>query len=310
MGNSHYSDVKYTSRIDHHKTTGTSYFKTDTLVDTGQKLVVDEMLDPSKLNKAGFNIRESVDSDSHPTSKAIAIFFDVTGSMRNVPKLFVEKLGKMMTLLTNQKIVTDPHILFGAIGDAVCDQVPLQIGQFEAGNEMDEWLSRVVREGQGGGQSTESYELAMFYMARHSYLDCHEKRGQKGYLFLMGDETPYPKVSKTQAKKLIGDQAKIDEDIPLAVILKELRQKFEVFWILPSNTDHAHDSTVIGVLQHLFGQNLLLLENPENVCELVASTIGLYEGKQIVDIEDFLKQAGTSEDTIKDTISTLANIIV
>ena len=39
---------------------------------------------------------------------------------------------------------TDPQILFGAIGDATCDRVPLQIGQFESDNRMDDDLGRIV----------------------------------------------------------------------------------------------------------------------------------------------------------------------
>ena len=39
---------------------------------------------------------------------------------------------------------------------------------------------------------TESYELAMYFMARHTALDCHEKRGKRGYLFIIGDEMAYP----------------------------------------------------------------------------------------------------------------------
>ena len=63
---------------------------------------------------------------------------------------------------------SDPQIMFGAIGDATCDRVPLQVGQFESDNRMDDDLGRIVLEGGGGGQMTESYELAMYFMARHT----------------------------------------------------------------------------------------------------------------------------------------------
>ena len=32
----------------------------------------------------------------------------------------------------------------------------------------------------------------MYFMARHTSLDCHEKRGQRGYLFIIGDELRLP----------------------------------------------------------------------------------------------------------------------
>jgi hypothetical protein len=78
--------------------------------------------------------------------------------------------------------------MFGAIGDATCDRAPLQVGQFESDNRMDDDLSRILLEGGGGGQKTESYELAMYFMARHTAADCYEKRGKRGYLFIIGDE--------------------------------------------------------------------------------------------------------------------------
>jgi hypothetical protein len=109
-------------------------------------------------------MRESRDSDEHPESLAIAVLFDVTGSLRHVPRALQEKLPQLLGLLLRQGYVEHPQILFGAIGDATCDRAPLQIGQFESDNRMDDDLGRILLEG-GGGQMTESYELAMYFMA-------------------------------------------------------------------------------------------------------------------------------------------------
>lgn len=46
---------------------------------------------------------------------------------------------------------------------------------------------------------TESYELAMYFMARHTSIDCYEKRGKRGYLFMIGDELAYPKVKRHES---------------------------------------------------------------------------------------------------------------
>ena len=97
----------------------------------------------------------------------------------------------------------DPQILFGAIGDATCDRVPLQIGQFESDNRMDDDLGRIVLEGGGGGQMTESYELALYFMARHTALDCFEKRGRRGYLFIIGDEMAYDRVKAREVRDVM-----------------------------------------------------------------------------------------------------------
>ena len=100
------------------------------------------------------------------------MLFDVTGSMRKVPRVLQTKLPQLLGLLQRQGYASDPQIMFGAIGDATCDRVPLQVGQFESDNRMDDDLGRIVLEGGGGGQMTESYELAMYFMARHTATDC------------------------------------------------------------------------------------------------------------------------------------------
>ena len=131
------------------------------------------------LNPHGVGSRESRDSAEHPASTAIAVMFDVTGSMGEVPVTLQKKLPELLGLLLRKGYVPDPQILFGAIGDATCDSVPLQVGQFESDNRMDENLENIFLEGGGGGQRTESYELAMYFIARHTDIDCWNKRGQQ-----------------------------------------------------------------------------------------------------------------------------------
>src|SRR5512133_104480 len=150
------------------------------------------------LDARGVKSRESRDSAEHPESTAIAVMFDVTGSMGQVPVTLQRKLPDLLGLLLLKGYVTDPQILFGAIGDATCDRVPLQIGQFESDNRMDENLENIFLEGGGGGQQTESYELAMYFVARHTEIDCFSKHGRKGYFLIIGDEKAYARVKKNE----------------------------------------------------------------------------------------------------------------
>ena len=146
-------------------------------------------------------MRESRDSAEHPESLAIAVLFDVTGSMRGVPRALQAKLPQLLGLLLRKGYVEHPQIMFGAIGDATCDRAPLQVGQFESDNRMDDDLGRILLEGGGGGQKTESYELAMYFMARHTAIDCFDKRGRRGYLFIIGDEMAYPRVKRGRGRR-------------------------------------------------------------------------------------------------------------
>ena len=297
MGGTSYSDKVYTSRIVSADADGTDLFTHSADIRSGRTSAkVHEKLDPAKKNKVGKLIRESFDSDEHPDSLPISIFFDVTGSMAGVPRQFVRKLGELMKLLVKKGYVKDPHLMFGAVGDATCDRVPLQVGQYESGNEMDDALSLIHLEGGGGRQQTESYELAMYYIAEHTDLDSLKKRGKKGYLFLMGDETPYENVKAHEVLEHIGDS--LQEDIPTATILKKLRKKFEVFWIIPGGTNNYEDEHVNTYLNKMFGQNLLKLPNPDDVCELIASTIGLNEGYDLNDIKSDLIDVGSDKASV------------
>ncbi len=310
MGGSSYSRSVFDSSMKAHAAAGTSSFTYDADVSAGRAAkVVHADLDPKlvagpKSPYAGKVMRESRDSDAHPNSVAIGIIFDITGSMGKVPRTFVEKLGPLMNLIVKKGYLADPQILFGAVGDETCDVVPLQIGQFESGNEMDAALGKVFIEGGGGGQHYESYELAMYFMARHTSCDCVEKRGKKGYLFIMGDELFREKISKGAVNRIIGD--KLEEDLPTSTVLAELREKWEVIWVFPAGTSYWDSTQTSGPLEKIFEQNFIRLEKPEEVAELIAATIGVAEGYNPKDIVTDLVGAGLSGAAAKRATSALA----
>ena len=252
-------------------------------------------LDPKRKNRAGIIIRESRDNDQHPASTPIAVFFDTTGSMGHIPALLVEKLGSLMKLLVDRKYVTDPQLLFGAINDAGSrSEVPLEVGQFESSNEMDDVVTKIWSgQSGGGGGLNESYELAFYYMARYAALDSLEKRNKKGYFFIIGDEMPYDSVSPDEVLEFVGDTI---QEISTVDILTELRAKFEVFWILP-NTSTARSPEVNQKLTELFGQNLIRMSNAEQVCETIAATIAIQEGRDPREVIKDLKDHGASDAT-------------
>jgi hypothetical protein len=212
--------------------------------------VVHADLDPKLVDSLGRQIRESADSDEHPTATAVAVMFDVTGSMGSVPEELVKRMPALYGLLLRKGYIPDPQVLFGGVGDATCDQFPLQVGQFESDNRSDEDLTKIILEGGGGGQRTESYEMAMYFFARHTRLDSFDKRGEKGFLFFIGDEMPYPKVYMNQTHapatghrppkgvlEVIGDG--LQEDISTEDILAELQERYHVFYIMPAGTSYA-----------------------------------------------------------------------
>jgi hypothetical protein len=239
----------------------------------------------------GVAFRESRDSEAHPESRAVAVLFDVTGSMGRVPRIVQENLCQLMDLLLEKKYLAHPQILIGGIGDATCDRAPLQIGQFESGIEIDRDLAKLWLEGGGGGQKTESYELAMYFMARHTAIDCLEKRGRRGYLFLIGDEMPYRFVGRGQVEGLLGERP--EKHISVEAIARELEQKYDTYFILPNLTSYYRDPEILHCWQDLLGDNVMRLEDPQGISELIAATIGLREGVvDIAGIEADLRETG------------------
>jgi hypothetical protein len=294
MGGTNWSDDHYKERASVRAATGKAAFAYS---DTMRAAPAHERKVHDTLNPFGVKFRESRDSDAHPESLAIAVMFDETGSMGSIPQHFQAALPQLMGLLMRKGVVEHPQVLFGAFGDATPDRhqnevAPLQVGQFESGIEMEDWLTNIYLEGQGGGQNTESYELAMYFMARHTSLDCYEKRNKRGYLFLTGDELYYPAVKAEEVKRIIGDT--IQEDISTEDIMNELQLMYDVYFLIPSGTNHYNADWLIDGWQKLLGQQVIRLDDPDAISEVVASTISLAEGYNIDVINKNLEEAGIS----------------
>ncbi len=251
------------------------------------------------LDPFGVSVRESRDSAEHPQSLAIAVLFDVTGSMRDVPRALQVKLPQLLGLLLRKGYVSDPQILFGAIGDATCDRAPLQVGQFESDNRMDDDLGRILLEGGGGGQKTESYELAMYFMARHTATDCYEKRGKRGYLFIIGDEMAYRQVKPAEVREVIGDGLQASLDV--AALVAEVTRKWDTYYILPEGASYVGDAQVLGFWRRLLGQNVIELADLDAVCETIALTVGL--GEDAISLDDGLDDLGDVGSTAGPAVS-------
>jgi len=226
------------------------------------------------MNPKGVRVRESRDSAEHPNSLGIVFALDVTGSMGTIPKLLAnEQLPQFMKVLTDCK-VADPQILFMAVGDATSDSAPLQVGQYETTAElMDQWLTWCFIEGGGGGQGKESYELALYFLAQHTEMDCWVKHKKRGYLFMTGDELPYPSLSKHIVESVLGDR--LDDDLKTEEVIAELQKTFVPFFVIP---DHDRRQKCERRWRDLLGDNVLCLEGPEDVCYVTAGAVALREG--------------------------------
>jgi hypothetical protein len=259
------------------------------------------------MNPKGVKLRESRDSADHPRSLAIAFALDVTGSMGDIPReLALSTLPKFMQVL-GDCAVKDPQVLFCAVGDATSDRAPLQVGQFESTAELiDQWLTWSFLEGGGGGTGSESYELAMYFLALHTEMDCLVKRKQRGYLFMTGDELPYPTLSRHVVESVTGDR--LDEDLKVEEVVAELQRHFVPFFLVP---DQARRARCERVWRNLLGDHVLCLDDPQDVCYAAAGAIALGE-RLVPDLDALgrtLAKAGAAPEQVRRTLRALLPLV-
>ena len=242
------------------------------------------------MNPKGVKLRESRDSADHPQSLGIVFALDVTGSMGIIPQIMAtQQLPNFMKVLLDCQI-PDPQPLFVAVGDATSDRAPLQVGQFESTAElMDQWLTWTFLERGGGGTGQESYELGLYFLAMHTEMDCMVKRHHRGYLFMTGDEVPYPKLSKHIVESVIGDR--LDDDLSCEEIVAEVQKTFIPYFLIP---DHARARKIERRWRDLLGDHVLVLDAPADVCFVTAGAILLNEGRasSMKELAELLNAAG------------------
>ncbi|MBI1753566.1 MAG: VWA domain-containing protein [Acidobacteria bacterium] len=236
------------------------------------------------MDPKGLKVRESRDSAEHPDSLGIVFALDVTGSMGDIPKLLAKKELPTFMKLLEECAVPDPQVLFMAVGDAMSDRASLQVGQFETTAElMDQWLTWCFLEGGGGGNHHESYDLAFYTLAQHTDLDCWAKRRKRGYLFMTGDELPYPAISRHQIEGIFGE--KLDEDLPLEEVVAAAAETYNLFFLIP---DLRRGKSCEPRWREVLGDHVICMESYEDTCAVAAAIVGLTE-KRLPDLDALAK---------------------
>ncbi len=247
--------------------------------------VIDPVMDPVNIV-----VRESRDSVDNPESTAIIVAFDETGSMGDIPAYFAlgqdkrghavgePALGVLMRELLLKKPVPGPQLLVCGVGDSVSDRSPLQPGQFESDIRSDDWLTKIHLEGGGGGGGHESYGLVHHFAGTRTSIDCFEKRGDKGFLFTIGDEMPHPIMYKREIEKVFG--AAEAADITVEAAIKSAQRMYEVFHIVVKSESYP-PSFSKPVWDRLLPERVLVLDDPHALAELITTTIALVRGMSV-----------------------------
>lgn len=235
---------------------------------------VDAALDPARIT-----LRESRDSEANPCSNAIIVALDVTGSMGMVADALARRgLGVLVEEILARKPVTDPHIMAMGVGDAACDQAPLQVTQFEADIRIASDLERIYLEKGGGGNDIESYHLPWYFAATRTSIDCWEKRRRKGYLFTVGDEEPPRELLPSHVERVMG--ATLKSRIAAREVLSMVSRSYHVFHVVIEEGNYASQNLrkVLDRWQALLGERVLRLSDHTKLAEAVVSAIAVTEG--------------------------------
>lgn len=246
----------------------------------------------------GVTFRESCDSEEHPNSTPIILGLDVTGSMSYVLETVAKRLGDTINEILDREPVTDPQIMFAAFGDTYCDDVPLQITQFESDIRIAEQLNDIYFERGGGGNGGESYAMPWYFAARHTKIDSFDKHNKKGFLFTVGDECCLPKIPKDHIKEVIGDD--VEEDIDAEAILAEVSRKYEVYHLIVKPVAYQD---VENDWNNLLGKNAIIVEDVEKIPEIIVSVLELHAGKAANEIIN--SWSGTTALVVKTAIESL-----
>lgn len=250
----------------------------------------------------GIKVRESCDGPDHPNSNAIIIGLDVTGSMWDILESTAKKLGVLVQEILERKPVSDPQIMFAAIGDSVYDDHPFQVTQFESDIRIAEQLTQLYFEKGGGPNDFESYPLTWYFAARHTTIDCFEKRGTKGFIFTMGDDCYPDKLTKEEIQTIFGDT--VQSDIPIKELLDEVNRKYEVFHLVLDRG--RRDCSDIEKWRELMGQRVIKVPDHTKVPEVIVSILETMSGKNVETVAE--SWDGSTSVVIKNAISGLTSV--
>lgn len=256
-----------------------------------------------EFNPHGIDVRESCDNTEHPNSTPIIIGLDVTGSMNRVIEAIAKKLGELATQILERKPVTDPQIMFNAIGDSTCDSAPLQVTQFESDIRIAKQLTDLYFEQGGGGNHFESYPLAWYFAANHTAIDSFDKHGRKGFIFTMGDDCFPQNLTKSEIKKIFGDV--VESDIKVEDVLQQANRKYEIFHLLIEQGGSA-SSMDSDKWMELMGERAIKVKDYTMIPEIIVSILETMGGKSV---DDVVKSwDGNTALVVKDAISGISQV--
>ncbi len=174
--------------------------------------------------KEGKTASSLIEASLHTDSKSpVVIACDVTGSMGEWPAVIFSKLP-YLELEGKEYLGKTMEISFAAVGDVYSDKYPLQTRPFTSGTDLKTRLEELVIEGNGGGQTCESYDLCALYYARKVEM---QKATRNPIFIFIGDEGLYDFVDKDHAERYTN--ISLEKRLSSKQVMEELKKKYSVY---------------------------------------------------------------------------------
>lgn len=114
--------------------------------------------------------------------------------------------------------------------------------------------------------------------------DAFEKRGKKGYAFIICDEALPSRCKASVLAKVfnVTEQA----DIPIEILVAEALSRWELYCIVPAMTSNFR-TDLQNSWKNALGERVIFLDDPDTVVETIATCIGMCE--EAVDLDNIAK---------------------
>lgn len=209
----------------------------------------------------------------------IVVALDVTGSNIEFARIVYDKAPMLHGQIEQQGYLKDFDICFTAVGDAYSDMAPLQVCDFQFGIALDEQLKKLYLEGNGGGQRMETYELAAHFFNQY----CEMPNAKSPFLFMIGDEAPYPYLKPQIAKEVLGRST--GETLETKAIFAEMFKKFRgnAFFLQNPYSGNRSDTYNTGEIREEWAgyvgsanaEKIIPIHEEKSVVDVILGTIAM-----------------------------------
>ncbi len=262
--------------------------------DTGRlSEIVDPAIEPIRRSLIRLNPHQKQWITTIGCPMDIEVSCDTTGSMGGEVDTEMAVLPDLYEAVSKVLPGYDPQLCLGIFGDCE-DAFVMCRPQFEMeAPKIVNYLKEMAPQRGGHGNHGEDPQYAMF--ARAYLTDTYVNRiGLKGYHFVITDEPCHEQLSKSEVKRIFGENIlkeelkHLDNEFPTVEdMVQELKRKTHQF-VLILNDYNYHD-TVIRWKDLCGEKSVIMIDSTRQLPEVISAIIGLTEGTlDIGDLNDHL----------------------